>query len=245
MKNKICIVMILVLAAIFAVSTYLFVTENMQDKKQLDEFESIAQAVEDSEQCSDNKYSDLYAQNNDFIGWIKIEDTVIDYPVMQSKNSPNFYLDHNFSKEYSRFGVPYMQENCSLSSDNIIVYGHNMKNKSMFNGLTKYKDKDFYNTHRYIQFDTLSEQRKYEVICAFKTVAYTDNGFQYYNFVKANTEEDFRAYIEKCQALSFYDTSVSAEYGDKLITLSTCEYSQNNGRLAVVAKLIEVNDYET
>lgn len=245
MKNKICIVVILVLAAIFAVSTYLFVTENMKDKKQLDEFESIAQAVEDSEQCSDNKYSDLYAQNNDFIGWIKIEDTVIDYPVMQSKNSPNFYLDHNFSKEYSRFGVPYMQENCSLSSDNIIVYGHNMKNKSMFNGLTKYKDKDFYNTHRYIQFDTLSEQRKYEVICAFKTVAYTDNGFQYYNFVKANTEEDFRAYIEKCQALSFYDTGVSAEYGDKLITLSTCEYSQNNGRLAVVAKLIEVNDYET
>lgn len=245
MKNKICIVMILVLAAIFAVSTYLFVTENMQDKKQLDEFESIAQTVEDSEQCSDNKYSDLYAQNNDFIGWIKIEDTVIDYPVMQSKDSPDFYLKHNFNKAYSRFGVPYMQENCSLSSDNIIVYGHNMKNKSMFNELTKYKNKDFYNTHRYIQFDTLSEQRKYEVIGAFKTVAYTSNGFQYYNFVKANTEEDFRAYIEKCQALSFYDTGISAEYGDELITLSTCEYSQNNGRLVVVAKLIEVNDYET
>ncbi len=245
MKNKICIVMILVLTAIFAVSTYLFVTENIQDKKQLDEFESIAQAVEDSEQCSDNKYSDLYAQNNDFIGWIKIEDTVIDYPVMQSKDSPNFYLDHNFIKEYSRFGVPYMQENCSLSSDNIIVYGHNMKNKSMFNELTKYKNKDFYNTHRYIQLDTLSEQRKYEVICAFKTVAYINNGFQYYNFVNSNTEEDFSAYIEKCQALSFYDTGVRAEYGDKLITLSTCEYSQNNGRLVVVAKLIEVNDYET
>lgn len=70
---------------------------------------SIAQAVEDSRQCSDNKYADLYAQNNDFIGWIKIDDTVIDYPVMQSKDSPNFYLDHNFNKEYSRFGVPYMQ----------------------------------------------------------------------------------------------------------------------------------------
>lgn len=245
MKNKICIVMILVLTAILAVSTYIFVSDNLDDKNQLDTFESIAQAVEDSGQCSDNKYSDLYAQNNDFIGWIKIEDTVIDYPVMQSKNSPDFYLKHNFNKAYSRFGVPYMQENCSLSSDNIIVYGHNMKNKSMFNELTKYKNKDFYNTHRYIQFDTLSEQRIYEVICAFKTVAYTDNGFQYYNFVKANTEEDFSAYIEKCQALSFYDTGVKAEYGDKLITLSTCEYSQNNGRLVVVAKLIEANSYET
>lgn len=245
MKNKICIVMILVLTAIFAVSTYLFVTENIQDKKQLDEFEGIAQAVEDSGQCSDNKFADLYAQNNDFIGWIKIEDTVIDYPVMQSKDNPNFYLDHNFNKEYSRFGVPYMQENCSLSSDNIIVYGHNMKNKSMFNELTNYKDKDFYNAHRYIQLDTLTEQRTYEVISAFKTVAYANNGFKYYEFVDADSQEDFSAYIEKCQALSFYDTGVRAEYGDKLITLSTCEYSKNNGRFVVVAKLIEVNSYET
>lgn len=245
MKNKICIVMILVLAAILAVNTYLYISEYLKDKEQTDEFESIAQAVEDSGQCSDNKYADLYAQNNDFIGWIKIEDTVIDYPVMQSKNSPIFYLDHNFNKEYSRFGVPYIQENCSLSSDNIIVYGHNMKNKSMFNELTKYKDKDFYNTHRYIQFDTLSEQRKYEVVCAFKTVAYADSSFKYYEFVNAETEEDFSAYIEKCQALSFYDTGVRAEYRDKLITLSTCEYSQNNGRFVVVAKLIEVSCYET
>lgn len=237
--------MILVLTAIFAVSTYLYLSEYLKDKEQTDEFVSIAQTVEDSGQGSDNKYDELYAQNNDFIGWIKIDDTVIDYPVMQSKDNPNFYLDHNFNKEYSRFGVPYMQENCNLQSDNIVIYGHNMKNKSMFNELTKYKDKDFYNAHRYIQFDTLSEQRIYEVICAFKTVAYANNGFQYYNFVNANTEEDFSAYIEKCQALSFYDTGVNAEYGDKLITLSTCEYSQNNGRFVVVAKLIEVKDYET
>ncbi len=245
MKNKICIVMILVLTAIFAVSTYLYLTEYLQDKEQTDEFVSIAQAVEDSGQCSDNKYADLYAQNNDFIGWIRIDDTVIDYPVMQSSDNPNFYLNHNFNKEYSRFGVPYMQENCNMQSDNIVIYEHNMKNKSMFNELTKYKDKNFYNAHRYIQFDNLSEQRTYEVICAFNTVAYANNGFQYYNFVNANAEEDFSAYIEKCQALSFYDTGISAEYGDKLITLSTCEYSQNNGRFVVVAKLIEVNSYET
>lgn len=244
MKNKICIVMILVLTVIFAVSTYLLVTEYLDDKKQVDELESIAQDVEDSGQCSDDKYTDLYAQNNDFIGWIKIDDTVIDYPVMQLKDNPDFYLTHNFYKEYSRFGVPYIQENCSLSSDNIIIYGHNMKNKSMFNELTKYSSKDFYNSHKFIQFDTLSEQRTYEVVCAFKTVA-NANGFQYFNFVKANTDEDFSAYIEKCQALSFYDTGVNTEYGDKLITLSTCEYSQNNGRFVVVAKLIEVNSYET
>lgn len=233
--------MILVLAVIFAVSTYLFVSEYFDDKKQVDKFESIAQAVEDSGQCSDNKYADLFSQNNDFIGWIKIDDTAIDYPVMQSKDNPDFYLTHNFNKEYSRFGVPYIQENCSLSSDNIIIYGHNMKNKSMFNELTKYSSKDFYNSHKFIQLDTLSDQRTYEVICAFKTVAYTSNGFDYYNFVNANTKDNFSAYIERCQALSFYDTGVNTEYGDKLITLSTCEYSQNNGRFVVVAKLIEVS----
>ncbi len=244
MKNKICIVMILVLTVIFAVSTYFLITESTQDKEQMDKFESIAQAIEDSEQCTDNKYADLYVQNNDLIGWIKIDDTVIDYPVMQSNDNPDFYLTHNFNKEYSRFGVPYIQENCSLLSDNIIIYGHNMKNKSMFNELTKYLDKDFYNSHKFIELDTLSEERTYEVICAFKTVA-DANGFQYFDFVKANTEEDFSAYIEKCKALSFYDTGVTTEYGDKLITLSTCEYSQNNGRFVVVAKLIEVNSYET
>lgn len=100
--------------------------------------------------------------------------------------------------------------------------------------------KDFYTAHKYITFDTLNEQRTYEVIAAFKTVAYSDSGFQYYDFVNANTVEEFDDYVAKCKALSFYDTGVTAEYGDKLITLSTCEYSQKNGRLAVVAKLIEV-----
>ncbi len=238
MKNKICIIAILALTAIFAVSTYLYISEYFDDRKQIDELESIAQAVEDSRQCSDNKYADLYAQNNDFIGWIRIDDTAINYPVMQSKDSPNYYLNHNFSKEYSRFGVPYMQVNCSLSSDNIIVYGHNMKNKSMFNELTQYRSNDFCNSHKYIKFDTLSEERIYEVIAVFKTVAYSSEGFEYYTFVNAKTENDFSTYIEKCKALSLYDTGVNAEYGDKLITLSTCEYSQKNGRFVVVAKEI-------
>lgn len=228
------------LSVVFAGSAYFYISEYLQDKEQLDELESIAQTVEDSKQNTDNKYAELYAQNSDFMGWLRIDGTGIDYPVMQSKDDPDFYLKHNFSKEYSRFGIPYMQANCNLSSDNIIIYGHNIKSKSMFNELTKYKDKDFYTTHKYITLDTLDEQRTYEVIAAFKTVADLDNGFQYYDFVNANTEEEFDAFVAKCKALSFYDTGATAEYGDKLLTLSTCEYSQENGRFAVVAKLIEV-----
>lgn len=240
MKKTICMIMLLALSVVFAVSAYFYISEYLQDKEQLDELESIAQTVNDNEQNSDNKYAELYAQNSDFIGWLRIDGTGIDYPIMQSKDDPDFYLKHNFSKEYSRFGIPYMQENCSLSSDNIIIYGHNIKSKSMFNELTEYKNKAFYTAHKYITFDTLDEQRTYEVIATFKTVAYSDSGFQYYDFVNANTAEEFDDYVAKSRALSFYDTGVAAEYGDKLLTLSTCEYSQKNGRLAVVAKLIEV-----
>lgn len=240
MKKIICMILLLALSVVLAVSAYFYISEYLQDKEQLDKLESIAQTVNDSEQNTDNKYAELYAQNSDFIGWLRIDGTGIDYPVMQSKDDPNFYLKHNFSKEYSRFGIPYMQENCGFSSDDIIIYGHNIKSKSMFNELTEYKNGDFYTAHKYITFDTLNEQRTYEVIAAFKTVAYSDSGFKYYDFVNANTEDEFNDYVAKSKALSFYDTGVTAEYGDKLLTLSTCEYSQENGRLAVVAKLIEV-----
>lgn len=240
MKKIICMILLLALSVVFAVSACFYISEYLQDKEQLGELESIAQIVEDSEQNADNKYAELYAQNSDFMGWIRIDGTGIDYPVMQSKDDPDFYLKHNFSKEYSRFGIPYIQENSGLSSDNIIIYGHNIKSNSMFNELTEYKDKAFYTTHKYITFDTLNEQRTYAVIAAFKTVAYSDSGFQYYAFVNANTVEEFDDYVAKCKALSFYDTGFTAEYGDKLLTLSTCEYSQKNGRFVVVAKLIEV-----
>lgn len=240
MKKTICMILLLALSVVFAVSACFYISEYLQDKKQLDELESIAQTAHDNAQNSDNKYAELYAQNSDFMGWLRIDGTDIDYPVMQSKDDPDFYLKHNFSKEYSRFGIPYMQANCGLSSDNIIIYGHNIKSKSMFNELTEYKNKAFYTAHKYITFDTLDEQRTYEVIATFKTVAYSDSGFQYYDFVNANTVEEFDNYVTKCKALSFYETGVTAEYGDKLLTLSTCEYTQKNGRFAVVAKLIEV-----
>ena len=112
-----------------------------------------------------------------------------------------------------------------------------MNDGSMFAGLMKFKDKSFWEKHKTISFDTLTDRQTYEVIAVFKTVVYTDSpeSFKYYQFVNAETAEDFTAYVEKCKELSLYDT---AEYGDKLLTLSTCEYSRTNGRLVVVAKLI-------
>ena len=185
------------------------------------------------------KYKELYLQNEDMVGWISIDGTTVNYPVMQSRNSPNFYLKHNFEKQYSDLGVPYIQEDCDLAaSDNLIIYGHHIKGGRMFGALEDYKSKGFYEKHKTIQFDTLTEQAEYEIIAVFKTVAYSSQGYRYYDFVNAENEKEFDAYVGKCKELALYDTGVTAEYGDKLITLSTCEYSAQNGRLVVVAKKV-------
>ena len=185
------------------------------------------------------KYAPVYELNSDLVGWITIDGTSINYPVMQTKDDPNFYINHGFDKSYSDYGVPYVQEDCDvLTSDNLVIYGHNMKNGTMFSDLEKYANESFLSEHRYIHFDTLRDYGTYEIFAGFRTVAYSEDGFKYYGFVNFDDTEDFNVYIEKCTELSLYDTGVSAVYGDKLLTLSTCEYTRTNGRFVVVAKLV-------
>lgn len=253
MKNKIYIALICAFSILLAVSSGFLIKHYIDSEKQSELYDNLIETVEKTDTEKDtmtysqdksflSNYQDLYLQNNDMVGWIKIEDTKINYPVMQSKDNPNFYLKHGFDKAYTDYGCPYIQENCDVDipSDNLIIYGHNMKDSSMFSELMKYTDKDFYESHKTIRFDTLTEKCNYEIIAAFKTVVYTDSSesFKYYQFVNADSVDEFNAYINKCKELALYDTGVTAEYGDKLITLSTCEYSRNNGRMVVVAKKI-------
>lgn len=198
-------------------------------------------AIDPRDQAILDAYQELHRQNEDMIGWITVEGTKVDYPVMYTPDNPNFYLDHNFEKEADRYGVPYVAEHCDIEkpSDNLIIYGHHMKNGSMFTGLMSYRDKDFYEEHKTIQFDTLTERAQYEIVTVFLTTVYDEVGFRYYEFTDAQDEAEFDQYIDQCKRLSLYDTGVTAEYGDKLITLSTCEYSNKNGRLVVVAKKME------
>ncbi len=259
MRKKICVILIAVLAVILGTSTYFIIDHYKEANKQAELYDELADlvdaaaqtdaATEPAEQIlySEEKtllpeLAELYQQNGDLVGWISIADTNINYPVMQSVNEPNFYLKHGFDKEYSDYGCPYVQEDCDVQepSDNLVIYGHHMKNGSMFAHLEKFKDKDFWNEHRTITFNTLTDKQKYEIVAVFRTVVYTDSAdsFKYYRFVDAESSDEFDSYIAKCKELSIYDTCVTAEYGDKLITLSTCEYSRTNGRLVVVAKLI-------
>lgn len=249
-QSVICIVAAVTLLGAAAFCGFHIYHHYTQVDEQEEVFDSLAEVVENApaeEEQTDTpvsegedvlaKYQELYLQNEDMVGWISIDGTNINYPVMQSRNNPNFYLKHSFEKEYSDLGVPYIQENCDiLTSDNLIIYGHHIKGQKMFGALENYKDKGFYEEHKTIQFDTLTEQGEYEIVAVFKTVAYSAEGYRYYDFVDAENEDEFNAYIEKCKELALYDTGVTAEYGDRLITLSTCEYSAQNGRLVVVAK---------
>jgi sortase B len=187
-------------------------------------------------------YIAVYERNPDLVGWISIPDTQINYPVMQTVAEPDYYLKKDFEKKASAYGVPYIQENCVIAknvvSDNLIIYSHNMKNGTMFHALVSYQKKAFYDKHPYIYFDTLYGFGKYEIIAAFKTEADSAKGFAYYDFVDAHSEKEFDAYVESVKGIAFYDTGVGAVYGDKLITLSTCEYTLSDGRFVVVAKQV-------
>ena len=184
------------------------------------------------------QYQTLYTQNSDLAGWIQIDGTNINYPVMQSKQDPDFYLKHNFEKANSPYGCPYVQASCDLQtpSDNILVYGHNMKDGTMFSDLLQYKRESFWEQHRIIQFDTLTAQAEYTVMAVFRGEA--EDLFAYYQCVDAETPQEFSAYVDACKGATLYETGVTAVYGDKLLTLSTCDDSGKNSRVVVVAKRI-------
>ena len=186
------------------------------------------------------EYRDIYAMNNDLVGWIKIEGTAIDYPVMQTPDNKDYYLKHNFNKERSNWGCIYVRESCDVftPSDNVTIYGHYMQDGSMFHDLHGYYYSAFYKEHPYIQFDTIYERHTYQIIAVFKTSANIGEGFSYHLFDYAADKAEFDEYINTVQSLRLYWTGVKAEYGDMLITLSTCEYTLDNGRLVVVAKRI-------
>lgn len=186
------------------------------------------------------EFTELYSLNNDIVGWLTIPGTQIDYPVMQTPDSPDYYLKRNFDKESSSRGCLYAREVCDVfaPSDNITIYGHRMRDGSMFARLDQYTKKDFWEENPYIHFDTLTELRTYKVMAVFLTTASAGEGFPYHTFVDAENAEAFDEFTATCKALALYETGVTAEYGDTFITLSTCEYSQTNGRLVVVAKRI-------
>lgn len=184
------------------------------------------------------QYALLYRENTDLIGWVKVADTKLDYPVMHTPDDPEKYLHANFEGEYSYPGVPFLDAKCSPDSDNLLIYGHNMPNGSMFRSLMKYQEKNYWEAHPVIRFDTLYDEQEFEVLAAFYDRVYfkTEDVFKFYQFIDAEDEADYNNAIAQFKAKALYDTGVDASYGDQLITLVTCAYHTDNGRFVVVAK---------
>ena len=156
---------------------------------------------------------------------------------MQTPNEANYYLNRSFDKTESARGSIYAREVCDINkpSDNITLYGHNMADGGMFACLHNYINKNAWDNNSLIFFDTLYEYHTYKIFAVFKTSANIGEGFSYHQFVDAANEEEFNEFVSTCKELAFYDTGITPVYGDKLICLSTCEYTLDNGRLVVAA----------
>lgn len=184
--------------------------------------------------------AEIYADNPDLVGWITIEGTVLDYPVMHTPENGEKYLYKNINGNFDVNGLPFIEDGCSMDpeSDNIIIYGHNMNSGKMFASLMKYAKKDYWEEHPTIRFSTLYEEREYKIIAAFYDRVYYkyEDCFKFYQFIDAKDEAHFEEAVSYFKENAEYDTGVTAEYGDRLITLVTCAYHVENGRFVVVAK---------
>lgn len=188
--------------------------------------------------------AELRAQNGDLVAWIKIDGTVIDYPVMYTPQDGQFYLYRTFEMEEdpTQQGCIFIDEHCSVDprGTNLLLHGHNMKRGTMFHSLVEYEDPDYWREHPTIQFTTLYDQEVYEIVYAFRSRVYNqdDDVFKYYKFYQADNEEEFQAFVDGCKELALYDTGIEPQFGDEFLTLNTCEYTQENGRMVIVARKI-------
>lgn len=187
------------------------------------------------------EYKALYAENPDTIGWLRIDGTGIDNVVMYAPDEIDKYLHTDFYGKYSYRGCLFVDEYCDiLSSDNLIIYGHNMKDYSMFGSLMYYVSEDFYRQHKLISFDTIYEKQTYEIVAAIKTelVPEGSDGFKYYEYTGCGDEASFSEYVKFIEENKVYDTDAELSPGDKILTLSTCAYHSEDGRFIVVARKI-------
>lgn len=238
-------VLSVLLLAIAALSGFMIYTQLSDRQKEKEEFDTLAEMAEVTPEKTNDEtavptddtsepvrdLSGLFAQNSDCIGWLCIPDTQLSYPIMHTPDNPQKYLRRSFYGEYSQSGVPFLDWRCDLQSDHLIVYGHNMKNGTMFSSLRNYTDPAFCAEHPVIEFQTADGVEQYTVF-AVATVQKTD---AWYSFTHAADSTDFTEQAAEIMQKSLYNTGVTPVFGQQIITLSTCYGSGKNGRLIVAA----------
>ena len=182
----------------------------------------------------------LKEENEDVVGWLEIPNTSISYPVLQGIDN-EYYMTHNYKKEKSKNGSIFLDSkyDWTIPSSNLLIYGHNLNNGTMFQELLKYSSESFYIQHPKIRFTTVDEDAEYEIISVFKSRVYYNTEkdvFRYYYFINAETEMEYNEFVENSKKASLYNIDATAQYNEQLITLSTCSYHVKDGRFVVVGK---------
>lgn len=238
MKKYISVIIIL-LVVVLLLSCVMIFREISQSKEEKADFDALTQAVvqnedsqidKDAEVLRKRNLTPLFAENPDCIGWICIEGTEVDYPVMYTPTETQKYLHRNFEGEDSTGGVPFLQENTTLDGDHLIIYGHNMRNGSMFADVTNYADEAYCEAHPTIEFETAEGVRYYDVVA----VALLDKNDAWYGFIMSETAAAFDSAVSAVTEKAVYQTEVVPTYGKQLLTLSTC-YGSDDGRIVVIS----------
>ena len=235
MKRMIKISLILLLVGMAVIATVPFLKEKKAEKKSETGFKEIKESVTDKEDKTIN-VEKLKGENEDCIGYLEVPGTTISYPVMQTRDNPDFYLKHDFNKNYSFYGTPYLSAYCDLkNSDNLIIYGHNINGGKMFGALEQYKEKDFFDRHRKIYLTT-DRRREYEL---FAVMSVNVRKFKYWKFIMARDEKDYDEFVEKVLEHSMWNIGGKHKYKEQILMLSTCDNGkEDDWRIVVVGKEI-------
>ena len=250
-SKKLLIIFSYLILIFLIIISVIYITNQLYWKKQAVEETKVVEEVkvENDEQVTKKNYSEkmlkvktLKQENQDVVGTLEIDNTNINYPVLQGKDN-DFYMTHNYKKEKSRNGSIFLDKsyNWNINSNNLLIYGHNLNNGTMFQELLKYENEDFYKNHPIILFTTEEEEMSFEIISIFKSKVYNkqDNVFKYYFFINPKNEEEYNYYIKNIKEKSLFNIEKIPKYGTELITLSTCSYHVKDGRFVVVGSKIE------
>lgn len=231
MKKITKISLLLLLVGMAVIAAVPFLKEKEAEKKSENGFRKIQESVVEKKDNTIN-VDKLKKENKDCIGYLEVSGTTISYPVMQTKSNPDFYLKHDFNKNYSFYGTPYLSAYCDLKkADNLIIYGHNINGGKMFGALEQYKDKEFFDRHKNIYFTT-NRKREYEV---FAVMSVNIKEFEYWKFVMVRDEKDYDDFVEKVLKHSLWNTGEKPKYGEQMLMLSTCDNGKGDDWRIVVA----------
>jgi len=247
-RIRVSTLVIIVALAAMGIAAYVLITHQMEDAAAEDSFQELRDEIAPDgwDTAADDDYAKIRARleklkkkNGDFVCWLHVPGTRIDYPVMQTKDDEEYYLHRDFKKQPSANGTLFCNAYNSIDPPTsvITIYGHHMKSGAMFGTLKYFEEKEFYNENKYIRLDTLKERREYRIIYVCRARA-DDDTWLYNRYVEIKKQEELDSFLGGAEKRKLFGSAEKSELGDEFVILTTCEYSQNNGRLVVIGKKV-------